>query len=78
MPVKNTLVTCETGSGRYAVMARYRPHMPWRQVDSCDTVEKADAEAARLESNSKVRCDVFDEWWKEKWGDDAPLIPPPD
>lgn len=72
----NTQVLSQTRSGRFAVFARYRPNMPWIQVDSCDTARLANAEATRLEANSKVRGDVIDEWLNENWGKDAPLTPP--
>lgn len=73
----NTLVISATGSQRFAVFARYRRKMPWHQVDSCETEEKAEVEADRLETHSKLRCDTIDQWMEEKWGDDAPLVPPP-
>lgn len=72
----NTAVIVLTGSGRIAVLARYRPHMPWGQVDSCATLQEAEAVAGRLESDSKIRCDTIDEWVQEQWGADAPVTPP--
>lgn len=73
----NTLVISATGSQRFAVLARYHRKTPWRQVDACDTEERAEAEASRLETHTKLRRDTIDEWTQEKWGDDAPLVPPP-
>jgi hypothetical protein len=72
----NTRVISETRSGRVAVLARYRPHMPWVQVDSCVTMREANVEAARLEGNPKLRGDTIDEWTTEIWGKDAPVTPP--
>lgn len=72
----NTLVISETRSGRIAVLARYRPQLPWTQVDSAINMREANVEAARLEGNTKLRCDVIDEWKHEHWGGDAPLTPP--
>lgn len=73
----NTLVISATSSGRFAVLARYRRKTPWQQVDACATEEEAEAEAARLEPNTKLRRDTIDQWSQEKWGNDAPLVPPP-
>lgn len=72
----NTLVIVLTGSARVAVLARYRPEMPWRQVDSCATLQEAEAVAGRLENNTRIRCDTIDSWIHEQWGSDAPLVPP--
>lgn len=72
----NTLVIPTTGSGRIAVFARYRPKMPWKQVDACDSLQEAEAVAGRLELNKPIRCDIIDEWHNEQWGADAPVTPP--
>lgn len=71
----NTLVISQTGSGRVAVFARYRLHMPWQQVDSCESLQEAEAIAGRLEGDSRIRCDTIDQWRNEQWGADAPLTP---
>lgn len=72
----NTLVTMETGSGRFAVLARYKPRMPWKQVDACDMLRDAEATAGMLEVDGEARHHKIDEWSMENWGDDAPLAPP--
>lgn len=72
----HTLVTVMTGSGRPAVLARYRPDAPWLQVDSCDSLRDAEALAGRLEGDKIARHDTIDQWSKEIWGTDAPLMPP--
>lgn len=74
----NTLVISQTASGRIAVLARYRPHMPWQQVDSCESLQEAEAVAGRLDGDKRIRCDTIDQWHNEQWGDDAPLIHLPD
>lgn len=70
------LITQQTGSGRFAVLARKDRTQPWHQVESCGGIREAEIYAGQLEAADSLRADVIDEWRDEVWGSDAPITPP--